>query len=74
MSNTGYDIEDAIVMNKASLDRGFVRCIVMKKYVGFLFEAKVGSFEISSLTLTIIASHVCETDLLLFARSMVTMQ
>ncbi|CAG7873230.1 unnamed protein product, partial [Brassica rapa] len=33
MSNTGYDIEDAIVMNKASLDRGFVRCIVMKKFV-----------------------------------------
>lgn len=28
----GYDIEDAIVMNKASLDRGFGRCIVLKKY------------------------------------------
>jgi hypothetical protein len=27
-----YDIEDAIVMNKASLDRGFGRCIVLKKY------------------------------------------
>lgn len=32
MSFTGYDIEDAIVMNRASLDRGFGRCIVLKKY------------------------------------------
>ncbi|XP_057423347.1 DNA-directed RNA polymerase III subunit 2-like isoform X2 [Lotus japonicus] len=32
MSYSGYDIEDAIVMNKSSLDRGFGRCIVMKKY------------------------------------------
>lgn len=37
MSYSGYDIEDAIVMNKSSLDRGFGRCIVMKKYVMFTF-------------------------------------
>lgn len=28
----GYDIEDAIVMNKSSLDRGFGRCVVLRKY------------------------------------------
>lgn len=30
MSYSGYDIEDAVVLNKASLDRGFGRCIVYK--------------------------------------------
>lgn len=32
MCYSGYDIEDAIVLNKSSLDRGFGRCIVMRKY------------------------------------------
>lgn len=32
VSYSGYDIEDAIVMNKASIDRGFGRTLVFKKY------------------------------------------
>ena len=32
MSYSGYDIEDALIMNQASLDRGFGRCMVFKKY------------------------------------------
>ncbi len=32
MSYSGYDIEDAIVMNKSSLDRGFGRCANLKRY------------------------------------------
>eukprot|EP00899_Mesostigma_viride_P029397 jgi/Mesvir1/9642/Mv12138-RA.1 len=36
MSYSGYDIEDAIVMNKSSLDRGFGRCIVLRKYASVM--------------------------------------
>ena len=41
MSYSGYDIEDAVILNKASLDRGYGRCFVyrnsktiMKSYPG----------------------------------------
>ena len=32
MSYSGYDIEDALVLNKASCDRGYARCQVFRKY------------------------------------------
>lgn len=30
MSYSGYDIEDAIVLNRAALDRGYGRCLVYR--------------------------------------------
>lgn len=32
MSYSGYDIEDALILNRASIDRGFGRCQVFRKY------------------------------------------
>jgi DNA-directed RNA polymerase III subunit RPC2 len=32
MSYSGYDIEDAVILNKASLDRGFGRAMYMRRY------------------------------------------
>lgn len=32
MSFTGYDIEDAVILNKASLDRGFGRAMYLRRY------------------------------------------
>lgn len=45
MSYSGYDIEDALVLNKASLDRGFGRCQVMKKSTAQLRKYPNGTFD-----------------------------
>ncbi|XP_054716873.1 DNA-directed RNA polymerase III subunit RPC2-like [Uloborus diversus] len=49
MSYSGYDIEDAIVLNKASLDRGFGRCLVyrtnkctVKRYANQTYDRVLG--------------------------------
>lgn len=36
MSYSGYDIEDAQVYNRSSLDRGYGRCVVLRKYDALL--------------------------------------
>jgi DNA-directed RNA polymerase III subunit RPC2 len=45
MSYSGYDIEDALILNKASLDRGFGRCIVMKKFSTTLRKYANGAYD-----------------------------
>jgi DNA-directed RNA polymerase III subunit RPC2 len=32
MSYSGYDIEDASILNRYSIDRGYGRCLVMKSF------------------------------------------
>ncbi|KAH8691132.1 putative DNA-directed RNA polymerase III, beta subunit [Talaromyces proteolyticus] len=43
MSYSGYDIEDALVLNKGSVDRGFGRCQVFRKYATSLKSYPNGS-------------------------------
>ncbi|CCX32109.1 hypothetical protein FPQ18DRAFT_279952 [Pyronema domesticum] len=45
MSYSGYDIEDALVLNKASVDRGFGRCQVFRKYTATLRKYQNGAVD-----------------------------
>ena len=45
MSYSGYDIEDALILNKAALDRGFGRCMVLKKFTASLKKYSNGTTE-----------------------------
>lgn len=45
MSYSGYDIEDALVLNKASVDRGFGRCQVFRKHTATLKKYQNGSVD-----------------------------
>lgn len=63
MSYSGYDIEDALVLNKASCDRGFGRCQVFRKYTAEMQrytngrQERVGQPEIDPMTKQKIAKH-----------------
>ncbi|KAI6113465.1 hypothetical protein EDD16DRAFT_1521279 [Pisolithus croceorrhizus] len=45
MSYPGYDIEGALVLNKASLDRGYGRCQVLRKNSTFIRKYPTGTFD-----------------------------
>ncbi|KAG2173536.1 hypothetical protein INT44_007127 [Umbelopsis vinacea] len=45
MSYSGYDIEDALVLNKSGLDRGFGRCQVMRKYATMVKQYPNGTHD-----------------------------
>ena len=64
MSYSGYDIEDAIILNRASLDRGYGRCLVyrnqkcsLKRYANQTYDrilGKIRSWHLFSLVSTIL--------------------
>lgn len=65
MSYSGYDIEDALILNKASIDRGFGRCLVyknskciMKRYANQTFDRIQGPM-IDTVTNHPIPKHDC---------------
>ena len=43
MSYTGYDIEDAVILNRASLDRGFGRAMYLRRYQTNLKQYECGA-------------------------------
>ncbi|KAI5452589.1 DNA-directed RNA polymerase III complex subunit Rpc2 [Naganishia albida] len=45
MSYSGYDIEDALILNSASVDRGYGRCQVFKKSATMLRRYPNGTFD-----------------------------
>ena len=56
MSYSGYDIEDALILNKASCDRGFGRCQVFKKVTTSLKKYQNGQMD------RVITKHPDSTD------------
>lgn len=69
MSYSGYDIEDAIVMNKASIDRGFGRCLVyrnakctLKRYTNQTFDKVNGPMVDATTRKPIFKHEVIESD------------
>ncbi|KAJ8978429.1 hypothetical protein NQ317_019667 [Molorchus minor] len=65
MSYSGYDIEDALIINKASIDRGFGRCLVyknskcvMKRYANQTFDRIQGPL-IDTVTNQSVWKHSC---------------
>uniref|UniRef100_A0A914HEK2 DNA-directed RNA polymerase subunit beta n=1 Tax=Globodera rostochiensis TaxID=31243 RepID=A0A914HEK2_GLORO len=73
MSFSGYDIEDALVLNKASLDRGFGRCMVYRfakgtarKYANQTYDKIMGP-SLDATTRKPIAKHaVLDQDGIVF--------
>lgn len=69
MSYSGYDIEDALILNKASVDRGYGRCLInknskctVKRYANQTYDRIMGPVK-DALTNKVIFKHdALDTD------------
>lgn len=69
MSYSGYDIEDALILNKASIDRGYGRCLVyknakttIKRYSNQTYDRIMGPIKDSNTNQTISKHDILDTD------------
>lgn len=69
MSYSGYDIEDALILNKASLDRGYGRCLVyknskctVKRYTNQTYDRIMGPTKDVTTNKVIFKHETLDTD------------
>ncbi|GAB0088725.1 DNA-directed RNA polymerase [Sergentomyia squamirostris] len=69
MSYSGYDIEDALILNKASIDRGYGRCLIyknskctVKRYTNQTYDRIMGPVKDSITNKTIYRHETLDTD------------
>ncbi|XP_015178879.1 PREDICTED: DNA-directed RNA polymerase III subunit RPC2 isoform X2 [Polistes dominula] len=69
MSYSGYDIEDALILNKASIDRGYGRCLVyrsakcnLKKYSNQTFDRIMGPLVDSNTKKPVWKHEIIDSD------------
>lgn len=69
MSYSGYDIEDALILNKASIDRGYGRCLVyknskctVKRYPNQSFDRIMGPSKDSTTDKVIFRHEALDSD------------
>lgn len=69
MSYSGYDIEDALILNKASIDRGYGRCLVyksskctVKRYTNQTYDRIMGPTKDSATNKIIFKHEALDSD------------
>ncbi|XP_076183240.1 RNA polymerase III subunit RpIII128 isoform X2 [Ptiloglossa arizonensis] len=69
MSYSGYDIEDALILNKASIDRGFGRCLIyrnakctLKRYANQTYDRIMGPLIDSNTKKSVWKHDIIDSD------------